>query len=262
MRVDVLGPVAVVSADGAVTGQALGGRRARVALVALALSSQTVAADRLASMIWGDELPATWDVALRGVVRGLRTVLAAIGGGEQHVIATVPSGYRLAPGIAVDVVRADDALRSATELFSQGRHQAALDLAEPVTRLVGEQLLAGDDAAWLEPHRQAVDALALRALELVVDAASRLGNHHHAVSAARRAVALNSLDERAHRSLIRALDEAGDRAGAVQAYEQCRVMLAEQLGIDPSAETVEVYLAAMRDQNATSSARLPVAQSR
>ena len=69
---------------------------------------------------------------------------------------------------------------------------------------------------------------------------------------------MTPLDERAHRSLIRALDESGDRAGAVQAYEQCRAVLAEQLGIDPSAETVEVYLAAMRDQNATSTARLPV----
>jgi predicted ATPase/DNA-binding SARP family transcriptional activator len=261
VRVDVLGPVAVVSAEGAVSGQGLGGRRARVALVALALSSQTVAADRLASMIWGEELPATWDVALRGVVRGLRAVLAPIGGGDQRVIATVPSGYRLAPDVAVDVATAHDALRSATELLSHGRNQAALDLADPVTGLVGEQLLPGDEATWLEPHRQAVDALALRALEIVVAAAGRLGNHHGAVAAARKAVSMSSLDERTHRSLIRALDESGDRAGAVQAYEQCRATLAEQLGIDPSAETVEVYLSAMRDQNATSSARLPVVTS-
>ncbi len=66
------------------------------------------------------------------------------------------------------------------------------------------------------------------------------------------------LDERAHRSLIRALDASGDRAGAVQAFEQCRAELAEQLGIDPAAETVEVYLAALRDQSASSAARLPV----
>ena len=62
----------------------------------------------------------------------------------------------------------------------------------------------------------------------------------------------------AHRSLIRALDRSGDRAGAVQAYEQCRAVLAEQLGIDPSTETVEVYLAALRDQPAPLAARLPV----
>jgi DNA-binding SARP family transcriptional activator len=73
IRVDVLDVVGVVNGDLAVAGQALGGRRARVALVALALAGQQLSADRLASIIWGDDLPATWQVALRGVVRGLRS---------------------------------------------------------------------------------------------------------------------------------------------------------------------------------------------
>ena len=94
-------------------------------------------------MIWGDELPATWDVALRGVVRGLRTVLAPIGGGDQHVIATVPSGYRLAPGVDVDVLGRRPGVASAAELLPRGEHQAALELAEPVADQSGEQLLAG-----------------------------------------------------------------------------------------------------------------------
>jgi predicted ATPase/DNA-binding SARP family transcriptional activator len=258
VRIDVLGQVAVTDGHAQVAGQALGGRRARVALVALALSGQTIPADRLASLIWADELPATWQVALRGIVRGLRGVLAPIGGGDQQIISTAPSGYRLAAGVEVDVRLAEQAVRRAAELLAEGRSAAALELARPIADVDGDQLLAGEDAAWLEPHRIAADSVAARALELVVDAASRLGDHHTAIAAARRAVAAAPLDERAHRSLIRALDESGDRAGAVQAYEQCRAELADQLGIDPAAETVEVYLAALRDQTATSSARLPV----
>ena len=258
VRIDVLGQVSV-SNDGAVIGgQALGGRRARVALVALALSPQTVPADRLATMIWADELPATWQVALRGVVRGLRTVLAPIGGGDQHVVSTAPSGYQLARGIEVDVRLAEQAVRRAAELLADGRAAAALELVEPIADQTGDQLLPGEDAEWLGSHRTAADATAARALELAVDAAGRVGDHHTAIAAARRAVNRTPLDERAHRSLIRALDASGDRAGAVQAYEQCRAELAEQLGIDPAAETVEVYLAALRDQSASSAARLPV----
>ena len=64
IRVDVLDVVGVVNCDLAVTGQGLGGRRARVALVALALAGQQLSVDRLASIIWGDDLPATWRVAL------------------------------------------------------------------------------------------------------------------------------------------------------------------------------------------------------
>ena len=160
MRIDVLGQVSVSNGDAAISGQALGGRRARVALVALALSPQAVPADRLASMIWADELPATWQVALRGVVRGLRSVLAPIGGGDQHVVSTAPSGYQLAPGIEVDVRLAEQAVRRAAELLAEGRPAAALELVEPISDQTGDQLLPGEDAEWLAPHRTAADATA------------------------------------------------------------------------------------------------------
>ena len=57
--------------------------------------------------------------------------------------------------------------------------------------------------------------------------------------------------------LISALDRAGDRAGAVRAYEQCRTVLGDELGIDPSRETVELYLSALRDRTLLGAGRLP-----
>src|ERR1700759_5030980 len=107
MKVDVLGAVAVRAVCRAgVAGQSLGGRRARGALGALALADGHVSGERLATMIWGDDPPATWPVALRGVVRGLRTACSELGGGDQHLIATGPAGYRLAAAVEVDVERA------------------------------------------------------------------------------------------------------------------------------------------------------------
>ena len=88
----MLGTPAVTGETGTVAGAGLGGRRARVALVALALARTTVLSERLADMIWADDRPATWPVALRGVVRGLRSALAEIGGGEQGVIVPEPRG--------------------------------------------------------------------------------------------------------------------------------------------------------------------------
>ena len=257
IRVDVLDVVGVVNGDLAVAGQALGGRRARVALVALALAGQQLSADRLASIIWGDDLPATWQVALRGVVLGLRTVCAPLGGGEQQLIATTPGGYRLAPGVEIDVDIAAEALRQAGDLMAQGRYQAAMALGEPVSRIAASQLLPGEDADWIYPHRRAVGALALRGLEIVVAAAGALGEHDRAIAAARRSISSEPLNERAHRTLIEALDRSGDRAGAVRAFEQCRLVLGDQLGVDPSAQTVEVYVAALGGEVIRSAARLP-----
>jgi len=161
----VLGTPAVTGETGTVAGAGLGGRRARVALVALALARTTVLSERLADMIWADDRPATWPVALRGVVRGLRSALAEIGGGEQRVIVTEPRGYRLAPDVGVDLALAERDVQEAAELNRRGRHRAALDLAGPAARIAGSQLLAGEDSEWLRPHRAMADAVARQALE-------------------------------------------------------------------------------------------------
>jgi DNA-binding SARP family transcriptional activator len=228
-----------------------------VALVALALEPSGVTSERLAEMIWAGDRPATWQAALRGVIRGLRLALRETVG-DQLVILTEPGGYRIAPGIEVDLLAAEQAVGTAAELNRRGRHRAALDAAGPVARIAGSQLLAGEDHDWLRPHRAMADTLARQALEILIIAAGSAGDHVVAISAARRAVSSAPLDEYAHRMLIRALDLAGDRAGAVSAYEQCRAVLADQLGVDPSAETIKAYVTALRDQSRSSGARVPV----
>jgi predicted ATPase/DNA-binding SARP family transcriptional activator len=260
--VELLGPVSVRNGDGLVSGNALGGRRGRVALVALALAEQAVPAERLAAMVWSDEPPATWPVALRGIVSSIRAAAASIGLGEQRLIETTPSGYALAPGIAVDTRATAESIREAEYLLEQERYAAALHEVGPATSREGAALLPGEDLAWLNPYRQSLDQTRLRALEISVEAAGQLGDDFRAVSAARQMVAVAALDERAHRALIRALDRAGDRAAAISAYERCRSLLADQLGVDPSRETVDAYLAALGSQSPSSPrGRLPAEQS-
>ncbi len=243
--VEVLGPVTVRHGTGVVAGGALGGRRARVALVALALAERPVPAERLADMVWAGEPPVTWPAALRGVISALRGALSEIHLGGQRLIETAPSGYALAGDVLVDVRTARGNIRRAERLLAEGRFAAALDEVGGATTVAGAALLPSEDLAWLAAHRQALDETRLRALEVEVEAAGRLGDDYRAVTAAREAVALAPVDERAHRALIRALDVAGNRAEAISAYEHCRALLADHLGVDPSRETVEVYLAAL-----------------
>ena len=260
--VELLGPVSVRNGDGLVSGNALGGRRGRVALVALALAEQAIPAERLAAMVWSDEPPTTWPVALRGIVSSIRSAAASIGLGEQRLIETTPSGYALAPGIEVDTRTAAASIREAEQLLEQERYAAALHEVGPATTRDGAALLPGEDLGWLDPYRQSLDENRLRALEIAVEAAGALGDDFRAVSSARQMVAVATLEERAHRALIRALDRAGDRAAAISAYERCRSLLAEQLGVDPSKETVDTYLAALGRQSPTSPrGRLPAEQS-
>jgi hypothetical protein len=192
-RVDVLGAVSVRRGALVLSGRELGGRRVRVALVALALADRPLPADRLADVIWAGHPPVTWPDALRGVIRSLRSALAVIGAGDQQVVATVPAGYQLAAGVQVDLRAAVAAVREAGELARQGRPAAALVLAEPVTGLSGDQLLPGEDASWLAEPRREADAAAFQAVLIVAESAGRTGEHHRATEAARRAVAMAPL---------------------------------------------------------------------
>ena len=237
-----------------VAGIALGGRRARVALVALALAEHPIPAERLATMVWAGEPPVTWQPALRGVIRALRTAVSPIGLGDQALITTEPAGYALVGGCETDVGRARADLSSAE---SEADPKRALQLADSASVQSGRDLLPAEDAEWLRPHRDGIDQLRARAVAVIVRSAGALGDHHRALASARALLDDRPLDEHAHQTLIGALDRAGDRSGAVQAYERCRAVLAEELGIDPSADTVATYLQALRADQRPPGPRLP-----
>ena len=68
------------------------------------------------------------------------------------------------------------------------------------------------------------------------------GESSLAVESAIEAVALDPYRERSHRLLMRAHAQSGNRASALNAYHSLRLLLAEELGTVPSAETEAVYL--------------------
>ena len=75
---------------------------------------------------------------------------------------------------------------------------------------------------------------------------------------ARRQLALEPWNEGAHQNLMLALALGGQRAAALRQYEACRSVLAQELGVEPSAET-EALKRQIRDGNiaATGSSGLP-----
>jgi len=52
--------------------------------------------------------------------------------------------------------------------------------------------------------------------------------------------------EEAHRQLMRILAHSGQRSAALAQYKVCRRILAEELGVEPDAETQALY-ARIRD---------------
>jgi DNA-binding SARP family transcriptional activator/Tfp pilus assembly protein PilF len=91
---------------------------------------------------------------------------------------------------------------------------------------------------WLRNERTKFANIMARILRRVVTAHLAAGDFEAAVEAASRLVALDALDEAAHRLLIECLARSGLRSEALQQFETCARILREELDIEPDAETV------------------------
>ena len=65
--------------------------------------------------------------------------------------------------------------------------------------------------------------------------------HETAIGYAQRWLALDPLQEAAHRQLMSLFSQSGQRAAALRQFENCREFLSKELGVGPSDETKELY---------------------
>jgi len=79
------------------------------------------------------------------------------------------------------------------------------------------------------------------ALEKLIEWHTSRGEFDAAISYARRWLALDSLHEPAHRSLMKLYAWSGQQSAALRQYQECVRALREELDIEPDAETRSVY---------------------
>lgn len=107
-------------------------------------------------------------------------------------------------------------------------------------------LLAGEDADWIEADRSALRERQLEALGLLADACLARGDLAGAASAYRRLLDIDPFREDAFRSLLAVRLARGDRARAVSEYICFAVKLSAELGVEPMPETVACYQRILR----------------
>jgi WD40 repeat protein/DNA-binding SARP family transcriptional activator len=94
---------------------------------------------------------------------------------------------------------------------------------------------------WLLLQRERFQRLALDALDRLARGYTMQGHFQRALDCAYRQAELDPLRESAHRQLMRLLAYAGRTSEAVSQYETCRRLLDEELGVEPSEETTQLY---------------------
>ncbi len=102
----------------------------------------------------------------------------------------------------------------------------------------GVEAHAGDELqAWLGVARKRLRQAQLAQLGEALTEAFALARHGRAMALAKACVQLDPLSEHRHRRLMEMLVRAGDRAAALSAFEDCKVLLKQHLGVLPSEQT-------------------------
>jgi DNA-binding SARP family transcriptional activator len=224
--IDLLGAFRVVVDGNAVPGDAWRHRRAADLVKLLALApSHRLHREQVMEALWPD-LPLEAAAAnLRKAVHFSRRAL-----GSERSIGTDATMLTLFPGAEaeIDVERFDHAASQALGSGDEGSCAAAAGLYR------GELLPEDRYAPWSEEPRE---RLRLRYLRLLK--AGRMWE---------RVLELDGTDEQAHRALMQAALEVGDRRAAIRQFERLRERLRADLGVGPEPASVALYERALAMQ--------------
>jgi DNA-binding SARP family transcriptional activator len=244
MEFRVLGPLEVWDEGRELS---LGGFKPRALLAVLLLHpNEVVPADQLIDELWGEDAPEGARASLRVNVSRLRKAL------PQDVLTTRSPGYaiRLGPD-ELDLHRFERLVEEGRGLLSHGLvADASQRLRDALSLWRGPALAEFMYERFAQAAITRLQEIRLAAVELRIDTDLALGRHAELVGELEALVAEHPLRERLRGHLMTALYRSARQAEALDAYQDARRALADELGIDPSPALQELERAVLRQDPA------------
>ena len=182
----------------------------------------------LAETLWPETEKAS---ALYNLRRNLTELRKMLGDEASRLLSPTPHSLRFDLSNAIcDVVE--------FEKLEQRNDSEALQKA---IGLYQGELLEGCREEWLLPERAVYDRKYLRALERMAEIEEGCCDLIKASEWLKRLVAREPLREDAHRRLMEILGELADFPGVERQYRELQKHLRNELNLDPTAETTELY---------------------
>jgi predicted ATPase/DNA-binding SARP family transcriptional activator len=240
----ILGPLEALD-QGRDVAPAGNKQRALLALLLLH-ANETLPVERLIDELWGEHPPMTAARTLQAHVSRLRKALGA-GNGAGAVIVTREHGYQL----RLDPDRLD--AHHFERLVAEGRRElatgdpnraaAAFEAALSLWR--GAPLAGLGREAFVLREAARLEDLRVAALEDLNDAKLALGRHGELVGQLEALIGEHPYRERLRAQLMLALYRCERQADALQAYQDARRTLVEELGIEPGERLRELERAVL-----------------
>jgi DNA-binding SARP family transcriptional activator len=250
LRFQLLGPIE--ARRGGVPVQ-LGGPKQRALLALLLIDAGcAVSTDRLIDALWGEQPPRTASTSLQNFVSQLRKLL-----GPDRLITKAP-GYLL----RIDPLQLD--LHRVQALMAEARDaspdERIAKLREAIAMWRGPPLEEFGFETFAQGEIARLEELRLTLLEERIDAEIEAGLAGEVVGELEALVAEHRLRERFREQLMLALYRSGRQAEALEAFQEGRRVLVEELGIDPSPRLQQLHAAILRQEVGLEPARAAPAQ--
>ncbi len=204
-------------------------------LAYLALShGQFTPRTQLASLLWGDQS----ESAARNSLRQSLFIIRKWHPSVDHALEADETSVRLAA----------NALWLDVQAFENGssdpRNIAALEQAIALYKAPFLFNLVSTDSAqfeeWMMQQRERLEQRAISTLDTLAQHDLAASQFDKAEQWARRMIEIDTLNESAHRHLMAALAQRGNKASALQEYERLSALLRHELGVEPAPETLRL----------------------
>ncbi|GII05638.1 BTAD domain-containing putative transcriptional regulator [Planobispora takensis] len=235
----ILGPLEVADASGTVLD--IGSRKQRAVLMLLLLNApHVVPLDQLIDRLWADEPPSSATGTLQAYISQLRRVLEPLRSprSPSRVLRTREPGYLLDVTAAqIDAGRFTAAAEAAHAALAGGRPGEVERILGPaLAQWRGEPLADFPEDPFARPAAARLVETRLSALSVRAEARLALGRHAEVVVEAERLLTLDPYREGLWSLLMRALYRDRRQAEALAAYQRCRTLLGEEVGLDPGPQ--------------------------
>lgn len=252
LALSLLGPFQVSLQNEAITEFATDKIRALLAYLAVE-GERPHRRQIMATLLWPDLPDSSALNNLRKSLHRLRqTVDRHEPGISDQLLSVTPQTVCLnLSAVEIDVVTFQALLKACADHPHRHLHlcQPCLDrLAQAAA--IGErgEFLAGLHLAgvpefdeWLLLRRESLQQQLWSALNSLTAALEQRGDYEPARRYAGRQISLDPYREESHRQLMRLLALSGQRNEVLAAYENCRRILLEELGVEPEAATTALY---------------------
>lgn len=241
LTVNLFGRLEVKVGDAAVESGHLSRQKVRSLLALLVLNrGRDVSRDRLAAQLWPESSASCRRKNFYATWSQLRSALSTPEGDCPYLVRHQNGVCIEARLLASDVLELEEVCRAL--LFNRPGRGGWGHLFARVEDSFADELLPGDDGCDVidglreDCKNRLVDALVAASGKLL-----DLGDPREGLWFARAALSRDDSREDVYVALMRAQIASLQRTAALQTYFACRRYLADDLGIDPSAETMRLY---------------------